>query len=492
MEARLGCAMAGVAAAAVIVGQMRAGEDPDTRPHTGGGASASSDAHPGGGARSAQGSVGIDIAASRIGLVSTSPAVPADDFWYYGTSGGIRAFSMASTACNVGDQLAQWQSGGAGNHPVVAQNMFRYLGGRFEQIGQSWLKHTTCAVSENSCGACQFTNCSTLGIGCADTYWATLNDGASGGPKSQINPLGLGSGGTHTHPYPSPSGPLEIRGRLQIADSDINAGGLNFAEIQYVTHDEPIANRHNNASWREVDLALTSISGVAPGQESVHFQEPAIMAWAWVDQQVVIESVDVPGDGRFYLGYRAMDLGGGTWTYEYALQNLNSVRSVGSFAVPVPAGVSVTAPGFHDVDYHSGEPSDGTDWPVANGGGQVVWSTESEAENPNANAIRWGTLYNFRFQADGPPAAANIEIGLFTAGSPASVTVTAIGPSVGSPCPTDVNDDGVTNLLDLIDLLLCFGLPAVPGCESADVNTDGSVNVVDLIGLLLEFGTPCP
>ncbi len=47
-------------------------------------------------------------------------------------------------------------------------------------------------------------------------------------------------------------------------------------------------------------------------------------------------------------------------------------------------------------------------------------------------------------------------------------------------------------MLDLIDLLLCFGLPAVPGCELEDVNTDGSVNVLDLIDLLLEFGNTCP
>ena len=60
------------------------------------------------------------------------------------------------------------------------------------------------------------------------------------------------------------------------------------------------------------------------------------------------------------------------------------------------------------------------------------------------------------------------------------------------PCPTDTNGDGITNALDLIDLALCFGLRAVPGCESTDVNLDGAVNVLDLIDLLLVFGTTCP
>ncbi len=60
------------------------------------------------------------------------------------------------------------------------------------------------------------------------------------------------------------------------------------------------------------------------------------------------------------------------------------------------------------------------------------------------------------------------------------------------PCPADINADGVVNVLDLIDLLLCFDLPAVPGCEDEDVNGDRIVDRLDLIDLLLAFGTSCP
>ncbi len=55
-----------------------------------------------------------------------------------------------------------------------------------------------------------------------------------------------------------------------------------------------------------------------------------------------------------------------------------------------------------------------------------------------------------------------------------------------------ITGDNVVNVLDLIDLLLCFELPADPGCESQDINLDGTVNVLDLIDLLLAFGTACP
>ena len=59
-------------------------------------------------------------------------------------------------------------------------------------------------------------------------------------------------------------------------------------------------------------------------------------------------------------------------------------------------------------------------------------------------------------------------------------------------CPKDINRDGIVNVVDLGDLLRCFGRSPVPGCEAKDVNADGTVNVVDLIELLLAFGTSCP
>ena len=60
-------------------------------------------------------------------------------------------------------------------------------------------------------------------------------------------------------------------------------------------------------------------------------------------------------------------------------------------------------------------------------------------------------------------------------------------------CAADVDGDGTVNVLDLIELLLCFGQPAVTPCNTGqDVNLDGTVNVLDLIELLLAFGQACP
>ncbi len=60
-------------------------------------------------------------------------------------------------------------------------------------------------------------------------------------------------------------------------------------------------------------------------------------------------------------------------------------------------------------------------------------------------------------------------------------------------CPGDTNGDKAVNVLDLVQLLLCFGDPATPPCDTGqDVNQDDVINVLDLVALLLAFGDVCP
>lgn len=427
----------------------------------------------------------INIGCSRLGLNASGSG---DDFAYYGESGGIRAFTFASTACNYGTGQAEWISGhggGIGRHPVIGQNVFRLQNGRFEQIGQGWLKHSFCAVSEPTCctplGCCvDDGGCNLLGIGCADTYWATLNDGATGGSKSLINPQGVQSaGGTHSTSGPLPTGPTAIRGRIQIKTTDqvtglpLNNGGIMyFGELQYATHDEVRQNRNNNCSWRQIYFpSTTTMDGTGVGQASVNAQEQAMEAWKDNDAQVQLAHVyEVTGQpwGRYTVGFRAYDNGDGTWDYEYAVHNMNGDRGVVSFSVPIPTGVSVTDPGFHDVDYHSGDPYDGTDWGSSLQSNLLTWSTTPFATNVNANAIRWGTLYNFRFTADTAPVAATLTLGLFKPGTPTEITALAIGPDVAQTCKTDaacadLDDNGVRD-----DTCLWWNC-AAGACNALDV-----------------------
>ena len=74
-----------------------------------------------------------------------------------------------------------------------------------------------------------------------------------------------------------------------------------------------------------------------------------------------------------------------------------------------------------------------TPWTVTQDASSITWSTETFAQNQNANAIRFGTLYNFRFDADQPPNPTNATVGFFKTGSPMPVLVQAPGGAAHRP-----------------------------------------------------------
>lgn len=389
-----------------------------------------------------------------------------------GPVGGKLAFSIGTTSCNMGTAVLNWIEL-SNLHPVIAQNFYRIHSGRIEQIGMGWLKHGFCALQEGICGACQPVGgccCQQLGILCSDPYTASLN-GSQGrlGPRSEVNPS--------TGVYPWPFYQRNVTGnavfkRVQVSPQDMNtttyAGAIWISEGHYVTKDDAdFGNQANNASYRRFQPTWNGTTVTSVGfTGSTQRTKTAIQAWQDFVAGVTLVNVDVPSDGRLILGYKVTDNGNGTWDYEYAIQNLYSHRAANMFSVPVPAGVSVTNIGFHDVDYHSGDGTpngttqEGTDWLAVADGGAVTWSTGAEATNPNANALKWGTLYNFRFTANSGPVNVNADIGLFRTGTPGSVSVPVQGPD-GPTCllEGDINGDNIVNFEDLNIVLSGWGAP---------------------------------
>src|SRR5262249_11275321 len=150
--------------------------------------------------------------------------------------------------------------------------------------------------------------------------------------------------------------------------------------------------------------------------------------------------------------------------------------------------------GFHDVDYHDGDGPgnvnyDGTDWPATLGGAEITWATQTYDQNQSANALRWGTLYNFRFDADAVPVSAAATITLFKPGTPAAVTTDAI-PVPGNRTG-DLDGDGNVDLNDLALFLTYFGTSHDASPAQGDADGDGDVDVFDLALLLSRFGTSC-
>jgi hypothetical protein len=197
---------------------------------------------------------------------------------------------------------------------------------------------------------------------------------------------------------------------------------------------------YNNASHRKFLVNGTTNFTFSPLGETVRMH-PAITAWtgAAVSQQ----EPDPGNDGIWFMGYKVTNPTPGLYHYEYALFNQNLDRSIQSFSVPVAAGVSISNAAFHAPPQEPGWANDGTfnnqgyssqPWTFTQASGSITWNSETFAQNQNANAIRFGTLYNFRFDADQPPQAASATVGFFKTGSPMMIAIQA--PAGGTPTPT--------------------------------------------------------
>lgn len=392
--------------------------------------------------------IGPDVIVGDLRGVAPSPT-NSPPYW---SSGGISAFAVGTESCNIGDVWLNW-SQSTNQHPVIGQGMFRLKNDRFEHIGQSWLKHGFYALSDRLCFSdCCSTNGSHLGIHCSDLYSASLNGTQTNlGPKYQVDAhLGYFPYPV-APPVPPPSG--IIARRLQVKNSDLdpalNGGGLYFVEGHYVTPDDAAAgNQNNNASYRRITVSGAGSSWTIALAGTTQREQAAIRAWKDTDPSSVTETdVQVQGDGLFIVSAKATDLGTGYWHYEYAVQNLNSHRSVKAFSIPVDPVGKILNVGFHDVDYHSGEPFSGADWSSVVASSSMTWSTVDYSVNPNANALRWGTLYNFRFDANRAPTTTTATLTLFRPGTPTDVAANTVGPTI---TPPDCNGNGVPDAQDIL------------------------------------------
>jgi len=385
------------------------------------------------------------------GQPTTGPDVTVIDVYdidSYGGANGFHGYAVGTTSCNIGDDELNWcNTGGCGGgllsnqHPVIDQNLYRLKSGRFTQIGMSWLKHGFFATNKGNAQTCrQGTACvapplgyEQLGIGCTDTYWAGLNGNQPLGRRSEVN----ATTSSFSYPYTNVGFSQVYDQRVKVADADVdpaaNAGALYWVEGQYVSDNDAAAgNGLNNASYRKATVAAGTFDLIIepdpPGGFATVRERSAIHAWQASDPAVELANVDLPGAivERFEVARRVTPIAVNTWHYEYAVRNVNSDRSVRAVSIDFADGTPNSGAGFHDVDSHSGEPYSTADWipAVTPGTGTVAWSTSAFASDPNANALRWATMYSFWFDADAPPTTATQTLELFKPGTPMSVTFT--------------------------------------------------------------------
>lgn len=374
------------------------------------------------------------------------------DLQSWGSDGDIYAYSVGTTSCNIGDEVLDWYATTPA-HPVIGQQLYRYKDGILEQVGFSWLKHGFCALSLDLCSPCSDTNCDTLGVGCSDPYTASRN-GSQGnlGPRSDVDAW---VGEFPYPPTPLPAAASLIDRRIQVnvqhVDPVVNPDSRYFVEGHYVTNDDALAgNGENNVSYREIAINSSPAfyrMEFIPGEETIR-ELPAIFAWAVLDPTVDVDELRVPGEGLFYLATRVSDNMDGTWHYEYAIYNMNSDISGRTFQIPLNPLVNISNAEFFGVPYHSGEPYSTTPWTFSISTQGLEWSTETISQNPNANALRWSRMFNFRFDADAPPENGTVSMGLYKQAGALSVSTDVPGdPQVPVPESLSCTSDGVGALI---------------------------------------------
>jgi len=367
------------------------------------------------------------------------------DLRQYGYSGSTLGLAIATTSWNRGTADLMWFQNPDERHPFIVSNLYRLEDDRFEQIGQSWVKHGFYALSGEQCG----TQCTYedghgqgdwLGVGCTDTYTSSLNASQSGlGPRYEINPW---TGRYHypgSHLSTSHSHDNQIEHRLQVSTYDLSQvlhpDAQYFLEGYYVVADD--VENMNNGAWKPV-TPVPPASGslwtftMSPPETMANVGF-AIDAWSGARHTVIAQEVPPTKfqspDGRCILAAKAFDLGGNRWRYDYALLNIDMNRKVNSFSIPVNPASDVQNIGFHFIPNH-GEPFSNLPWTATVANGAITWTTD---ENP----IRWGTLYNFWFEVNAPPVDTDATIGQYETGTPDTLSGVTTGPAATPPgCTT--------------------------------------------------------
>src|SRR6185437_1905829 len=229
--------------------------------------------------------------------------------------------AIGTDSCNNGDQPVNWFALPDTDHPVVPQNLYRMSGGgdnteHFEQIGQSWMKHTFEALEETVCGTCDQSNCQDfthLCPGCSDPYVSGLNgDQNSIGSRAWVNPFtGAFPSTANDHTGHAHDG---VSHRILVNMTDLNTGqnpgAVYFGEAAYITPHEFVwcqshpdqCNMFNNFSYREFTVSGgPTVFLFSPVSSTVRMQ-PAIEAWtgATVNQL----EPDPGNDGRWFMAYK--------------------------------------------------------------------------------------------------------------------------------------------------------------------------------------------
>lgn len=388
---------------------------------------------------------------------------------------GTAGLAISTTSCGIGTGDIPWFAPMNVNHPVIVQNLYSLRGGRFEQIGEAYLKHGFLSTNSGGCGTCDHPGTGALlGPGCSDTYGTGNNsDRRYLGPRGEVNPLtGVWDCNNSLFSNFQPDcvdrrntttvGLDAVARRIEVPDQDLIGGANVVFEAYYITPGD--INTYNQIAWRRATPVISGSNWTFSGLTAMTLG-PAIMGWG--DRQKIAEPRT---DGDAIVAVKVINLGGGQYSYDYAVYNHTLDRKVRSFKIPIETGLNITNVQFRDIDNLTTN-----EWTYNySNKGYITFQTGTPG-SPNANPLAYGSVYNFRFTANIPPVlASNAELGLFQAGAFSSVNAEIDGPT--RPQPIAVS--GTINLQDWVGSPQQVTLELVPTdsspTETVTVTPNGS------------------
>ena len=353
--------------------------------------------------------------------------------------GGRVAMAPNASVRNLGPGDVQWfrtipPLSPVGPHPYLVFDFYRLSGGVLEQIGRSDLKHAFFATNTGCpCGGGQI-----LFAGCGDEYAAFTNlDRMNLAPRNEINAFTLAWSSLGSHFDGVPVDNFISHGAdaqhdlfehlLVVREPNLQTPGARyFYDGWYMAPND--SNLSNSMAHREVAPAFAGTTWAFPTIDAGTANGSILDVF--VDPQNIRpgEATQLfdTGAGRVQLAVVTRSLGGGVFHYEYALMNFDFERQVRRFSLPIAPGQVVSNAGFGDAD---GNPQN--DWVPSVAGGRITWTA------PAGNALDWGTLYNFRMDANAAPVASAATLTPLDAGSPTTVIVRTLPePSLGASIGT--------------------------------------------------------
>lgn len=378
--------------------------------------------------------------------VSLGSLAVGTDVMYWGRKGsfpdGTAAFSISTTACNLGTVDVPWLAPMQENHPFIAFLFARESGGRMVQISdRSFVKHGFFALSNSQCTPCLHPSDGTfLGVGCSDTYSVTNNgDRNYLAPPDEVDPW-LGTWNRFCSYFDSGDPPVPppadcdgvrslntagfdaVKNRVQVLDADLDvAGATYYYQGYYVIRGEPEGVRGNNAASREFRPTWNGTSWLI---DTTSFSNPhtfgsVLGRWSGAS---LGSSTNGEDDGRVYVAVKVTGPDAmGSYHYEYAVHNRDNDRGLAAFRIPVCPTVAVSGVGFRDIDQ---KPDN--DWIYSKTATEILFSTTT-------SPLRWNMIFNFWFDTKGRPVAGATAVDQFDPG-PGQTTFT-ISSVVPIGCP---------------------------------------------------------